>query len=205
MQACKSQYDYTQLVFNYIEYNLAVNKDITVPSITDKFTSTAKGRLSFDGPYLVSYSTRVAKFIHTKKATYILTDVYKYSNTTSKQINILRNYLPNHIIAIGTTSIDYSFSYIKDYYFTCIYDTYTYCKRARNGKHLQYAIETHKSVIRSIILELHPSTRKVTLRKLNTLPSIPDKLNKFTRPIILSILKDKGLLWQTNMNLLMRK
>jgi len=199
MRACKSQYDYAQLVSNYISYNtndnIVYNNGESLPS---KFTSTAKGRLSFDGPYLVSYNTRVAKFVHTKKATYILMDEYKYSTTTTKHLNNLRSHLrsilPNNVTPIYVTDLDSSFNELKEEYVTAIHNSYKHCKRARNGKRLQEAIEEHKAAILSIIPELHPSTRKATLRKLNALPNVPSKLNKFTRPVMLSLLKDKGLL-----------
>ena len=196
MKSCKSQYDYEQLVFNYIEYNTN-NNNIEYNNgkpLPDRYISTAKGRLSFDGSYLVSYNTRVAKFIHTKKATYILIDKSKYSNTTTKQLRLLCNRVPSNIIRVHTIDIDDSFNSIKDYYLTEIYNIYKYCKKARASKPLQAAIIAYKSNILSIIPELHPSTRKATLRKLQELPNIPDKLNKFTRPILLSVLKDKGLL-----------
>ena len=205
MQACRSQYDYAQLVSNYIKFNLSMKRNTELSHVADKFTSTAKSRLSFDGPYLISYNTRVAKFVHTKKATYVLIDEYKYSNTTTKQIGILHGYLPDDITTLYVTDLEASFNDIKDEYITAIHNSYEHCKVARNGKRLQTTIEAYKSFIQSIISELHPSTRKATLRKLNTLPNIPDKLNKFTRPIILSVLKDKGLLWQINMNLLMKR
>jgi len=194
MKACKSQYDYAQLVSNYIKFNLHIKRSTDLPDVADKFTSTAKGRLSFDGPYLISYSTQVAKFIHTKKAIYIFIDKDKYSITTTKQLGVLRGFLPTNIIMVEAANIDDSFNSIKDYYLNCIYDTYAYCKKARNGLSLQTAIEAYKAAILSIIPELSPSIRKATLLRLNTLPTIPNKLNKFTRPVTLSVLKDKGLL-----------
>jgi len=195
MQACKSQYSYEQLITNYIEYN--TNSNIEYNSnepLLDKFTSTAEGRLSFDGPYLISYSTQVAKFVHTKKANYLLIDEYRYSSTTSKQVRILRDNLPNNVHIINTSDIDDSFNSIKNYYFTRIKETYKYCKKARVGKPLQATLEAYKSVIQSILPELHYKTREATLRKLQELPNIPDKLDKFTRPILLSVLKSKKLI-----------
>jgi len=194
MQSCKSQYDYEQLVTNYIEANTVQKYKEGEVLINGRYKETAQGRLSFDGPYLVSYNTKVAKFVHTKKATYILIDEYKYSTTTSKQLRILRDNLPNNVHKINTSDIDNSFNAIKDYYFARITDTYKYCEKARVSKPLQAAIETYKSIIRSILPELHYKTREATLRKLNGLPNIPDKLDKFTRPILLSVLKNKGLL-----------
>jgi len=195
MQACKSTYNYTTLISNYITHNcnnkISYNREEALPS---KFTSTAQNRLSFNDTYLISYRTRVAKFIHTKKDTYLFIDKYNYSVTTSKQLNLLHWLRPENIITIYVTDIDNDFKTVLNDCFNDIYDNYKYCKRGRNGKRIREAIEASKSAILSILPELHPSTRKATIRKLQELPSIPDKLNKFTRPILLSVLKYKGLL-----------
>jgi len=202
MQPCKSDYDYEQLVTNYIEYNINSNIEYNNGEpLPDKFTSTAQRRLSFDGPYLISYNTRVAKFVHTKRATYLLIDINSYSNTTTKQLRTLQQIVLNGIytvtkgvIIIETTDIDNSFNAVKDYYFERITDTYKYCKKARVSRPLQAALEAYKSFIQSILPELHYKTREATLRKLQELPNIPDKLDKFTRPILLSVLESKGLI-----------
>jgi len=195
MQTCKYKYDYEQLITNYIEYNL--NKDIKYNNdnpLPDCYTSTAKGILSFNGPYLISYTTPVAKLIHTKYNTYLFIDSYKYSATTTKQLAKLTDAIPAAVVRVYVTDLESSFKSIANKYMSTIYATYKRCIRARNAKHIKITVAAYKNAMYSILPELHHQTRKATLRKLGELPNIPDKLNKFTRPIMLSVLKDKGLL-----------
>jgi len=176
MYPCKHHYSYEELVENYITYNINTNTNIVYNEgkpLDTQYLSTAKGRLSFNKEYLISYETEVAKFVHTKKATYLLIDSSYYSSTTSKHLNILFKMLPSPIISIYTTDIENSFTDIVKYYMDYIHLNYEKCKTARKGSKLRAAIEINKSTIQSILPELHSSTRKATLRKLQELPNIP--------------------------------
>ena len=201
MRACKSTYDYKQLVANYIEYNLSKDTEYNNGNPPpDYYTCTAKDRysdtyrLSFNGQYLISYATRVAKFVRTKYNTYLLIDSHKYSVTTSNQLNKLVTALPATVICIYVTDLENSFKHIVDQHMNDIYETYRRCARARNSEPLKAAIATYKTIIHGTLPELHHQTRKAVQRKLATLPNIPNELNKFTRPALKHVLQDRDIL-----------
>ncbi|HHB52553.1 MAG TPA: hypothetical protein ENK75_05870 [Saprospiraceae bacterium] len=193
MKACKSNYDYEQLIENYIEYNLNYKKD---DKIEEKYTSTAGQRLSFRGPILISYNTPIAKIISTNKGTYLLLSKNTYSVTTSKQMNILR-YKWKRAYTIIETEITLNSIHFKEIVneLNQIISNYNEkCIRARNGHILQQRVQGAIKVIQSILPEVHHQTRKKIEKQLKEYPGIPDKLNKFTRPPLLSVLKNKGIL-----------
>jgi len=187
---CKSRYDYDTLIRNYFRHNLTPDASQPEPC----HTSTANNPLNFEGEYLFSYSTSIARIVHTKHSNYLLISTYSHSKTTSKQTRILKENAPSSIILLNVDDINNDFCDIKEQYFTSIKEVYSWAKAARKGKHLQIALELYKQAIHSILPELHHQTRAATLRKLANLPNIPDKLDKFTRPILLSVLAERGLL-----------
>jgi len=190
MQACRSDYSYTTLVSNYIEYNTSGNTE----PLHQRYTSTANGRLSFEGPYLSSYSTRVAKVIHTKRNTYLLVNTASYTNTTAGHLSTLSNCTSASIVRLSTVSLTATFKEVVDEHLTHISSAYLRCRKARNGDIIQAGINSHVSVIRSVLPELHHQTRAAIERKLTILPVVPDKLNKFTRPALLFVLKERNLI-----------
>jgi len=194
MYLCKSRYDYERLIANYFEANLKQQYISGEISIKPSWASTAGRRLSFRGEYLISYNTSIARIVHTKLHNYLYVSTYSYSNTTSKQIRLLKENTPSSVILINADNINSNFCDIKDQYLSTIIDTYRSCKTARKGVPLQNLLNFYKQTILDVIPELHHQTAAATLRKLALLPNIPDKLDKFTRTALFSVLKERKLL-----------
>jgi len=191
MYSCKSQYAYRDLIANYFEANLKQQYISGEISIKPSWASTAGRRLSFRGEYLISYNTSIARIVHTKHANYLFINPYRYSNTTSRQIQILRENIPSSVIVLNVNSINNTFCDIKDQYLSIIKDTYSICRTARQGSPLRGLVTISKQAILS---ELHHRTAAATLRKLALLPDIPNKLDKSTRTALFSVLKKRKLL-----------
>jgi len=194
MHSCKSQYDYNNLIANYFDANLKPQYTSGELLIKPSWTSTAGKRLNFRGEYLFSYRTPIARIVRTKHNNYLFISTCRYSNTTSRQIQILRECVPNSITVLNVDDIDNSFCDIKDQYLSIIKDTYSICRTARQGSPLRGLVTISKQAILSIVPELHHRTAAATLRKLALLPDIPNKLDKFTRTALFSVLKERKLL-----------
>jgi len=189
MVACKSQYDYSQLCFNYIEHNKFNN------IYKEKHSSTANNRLSFSANYLYSYQTIIANFVIMGKHKWCLITNENYSATTNRQIETLIAalnhwkvpYIKSDNIHLNTINSVFDSEYKK------LLKIYKSLPSKRNMLIYKYKVEEILDFFNSQ-LNFYPAEVKPFLDNINKLPNIPDKMDAFIRPVFKSELKRIGLL-----------
>jgi len=195
MIACRSKYNYNLLVRNYLNnYTISNPKPTNIyeHGIPEKYTSTAKYRMSFRGNYLYSYNTQIAKLIELNGKTFCLITTNQYSNTTSKHIRellvIIHNNLSySHIPTIQTSNLDASFNTIAAQLYEHTVDIYKELPRKQH-------IDLYKKHINDYIIQIESlyhidEIKHKYTQLLANLPPLPNELNKFTRIALWTSLK----------------
>ena len=191
LQPCNTKYEYETLISNYLK--CVIDPTLTDPLIT--CTSTAKERMSFNGNYLYSYRTAVAKYVPTEDNGVLLVTTNKHSQTTAKHLGILRSMAINRIITVDTYDIDAGLSEVANDLFTRITNLTIRAADAR-GSTTTHTTQRNYLIaqLNNLLPVLHHSTRAMYKRKLSALPDIPSTMNKFTRTAYKAVLQHRNII-----------
>ena len=191
MQACKSKYDYIQLCYNYLEANIYDQLPVA-----DKYTSTANDRMSFNNDLLVSYNTFVARIVKGTTAIYLLITSERYSVTTTTHLNTLKRVADQFPVKIiYTSNIWNTLPKILDEYMQLIHKFYTEkLLHIRKPENYTSTLLYYRETIEQLYPEVSKEKMNEYIIQLNKYPSIPKKLNKFTKTALREHMTNQGLL-----------